>query len=658
MLATETTTRIITTITINNMSNYSTLKTAIQQAVYTNGNGEITGAGLQSVLLQIVNTVGDGYVFKGVANAGTVPGTPDANVFYFAPPGVYSNFGSNGYTVHNNNIGIFVYNGSWSKVELPVFLQWQNTDQTASDYVDNLVKNGLYMYRGNDFPQLFFVVEGSSAGVVYQVRMWVKASTGKLVMTQRKMENGAWGATSSEKIIATLDDIGGTLNEFFANMLNSFITASPLNVTYVDNSYYNESGVITSHNDYKRAEPVSVSALHGRTVCVIASVAKTTPLFAVDSAGEVIRSLCTSNNNYDVYLNTCMVHIPYDVDYIAFSVNKRNATSDYIGVYLTALQWVDDMLPFTENVRRYSIQAHSVSETIMVGRGLNIKQGEDVIMVANGIVSEGERNTIGFRTVSGGGAFIDTHDVTPLCRVFSFTASADLNYMYIYYRNVPAISGEILIVHGKFSQFLKKTPRTFSVLGDSWSAFEGFVYPLTNSNYYPHANNDVSSAKEMWWHLLAKNTGMVIDKVAAYNGSPICYDGLGEGDEDARDKCFISRRFDVGTPDVLFIQGGTNDSTAQAALGEYMYSGWTDDDLKSFRPAVAFLIDYYQTLNPSMKIVFLMESGMGQEYKDSITTICAYYNVQVATLSSITRQEYHPSVEGMIQVASIVGQYV
>lgn len=101
------------------MSNYATLKSAIQSAVYTNGNGEITGAGLQAVLLQIVNTVGDGYVFKGVANAGTSAGTPDANVFYIAPAGTYTNFGSS-YTVPEGSIGVFSYNGAWSKASVTI----------------------------------------------------------------------------------------------------------------------------------------------------------------------------------------------------------------------------------------------------------------------------------------------------------------------------------------------------------------------------------------------------------------------------------------------------------------------------------------------------------------------------------------------------------
>lgn len=119
------------------MSNYATLKSAIQSAVYTNGNGEITGAGLQAVLLQIANTVGDGYVFKGVATAGTSPGTPDANVFYVAPAGTYTNFGSS-YTVPVGSIGVFMYDGSWSHAVVSIewdfgFSDWQFVQKFIND---------------------------------------------------------------------------------------------------------------------------------------------------------------------------------------------------------------------------------------------------------------------------------------------------------------------------------------------------------------------------------------------------------------------------------------------------------------------------------------------------------------------------------------------
>ena len=93
------------------MANYATLKAAIQQVVKTNGNNEITGALLQQSLLAMINSLGAGYQFSGVAMPATNPGTPDQNVFYFAYiAGTYTNFGA----INVPGFSILKYNGSWS----------------------------------------------------------------------------------------------------------------------------------------------------------------------------------------------------------------------------------------------------------------------------------------------------------------------------------------------------------------------------------------------------------------------------------------------------------------------------------------------------------------------------------------------------------------
>lgn len=77
------------------MSNYSTLKSAIQQVIKQNGNNEITGNILQQSLVSMINSLGAGFQYMGVATPSTNPGTPDQNVFYIAATaGAYSNFGS------------------------------------------------------------------------------------------------------------------------------------------------------------------------------------------------------------------------------------------------------------------------------------------------------------------------------------------------------------------------------------------------------------------------------------------------------------------------------------------------------------------------------------------------------------------------------------
>ena len=94
------------------MANYSSLKSAITSVIKTNGNKEITGAVLQSTLLAIVNSIGDGFIFKGIAVVNTNPGTPDQNVFYIGGPGTYVNF--NNLVIQEGYVGALKYNGTWS----------------------------------------------------------------------------------------------------------------------------------------------------------------------------------------------------------------------------------------------------------------------------------------------------------------------------------------------------------------------------------------------------------------------------------------------------------------------------------------------------------------------------------------------------------------
>ena len=94
------------------MSNYTNLKTAIDAVVKENGRQEITGILLNQTLIAMVNSLGTGYQFMGVATPSTNPGTPDQKVFYIASQlGTYSNF--NGIFLGR---GIFVlkWDSAWS----------------------------------------------------------------------------------------------------------------------------------------------------------------------------------------------------------------------------------------------------------------------------------------------------------------------------------------------------------------------------------------------------------------------------------------------------------------------------------------------------------------------------------------------------------------
>lgn len=96
------------------MSNYATLKAAIQAVIYENGNQEITGEVMQATLLSMVNSLGANFQYAGIATPTTNPGTPDQNVFYLAATaGTYANFGN--IVLAENEIAILKYNGAWAK---------------------------------------------------------------------------------------------------------------------------------------------------------------------------------------------------------------------------------------------------------------------------------------------------------------------------------------------------------------------------------------------------------------------------------------------------------------------------------------------------------------------------------------------------------------
>lgn len=99
--------------------NYETLKAAIVDVIKQNGNEEITGDLLQQTLVAMVNSLGAGYQFMGVATPSTNPGTPDQKVFYLASQaGTYISFDN---VTVGSEICALRYNGTWVKESICLF---------------------------------------------------------------------------------------------------------------------------------------------------------------------------------------------------------------------------------------------------------------------------------------------------------------------------------------------------------------------------------------------------------------------------------------------------------------------------------------------------------------------------------------------------------
>ena len=101
------------------MANLATLKAALNAAVYQNTQNAITGESLNTILNSIIDTLGTGYRYAGVATPSANPGTIDNRVFYLATAaGTYTNFGA--VQLDGKSLHVFIYDTTWHDIALDV----------------------------------------------------------------------------------------------------------------------------------------------------------------------------------------------------------------------------------------------------------------------------------------------------------------------------------------------------------------------------------------------------------------------------------------------------------------------------------------------------------------------------------------------------------
>lgn len=215
------------------------------------------------------------------------------------------------------------------------------------------------------------------------------------------------------------------------------------------------------------------------------------------------------------------------------------------------------------------------------------------------------------------------------------------------------------------SSLLAQSAKSVSILGDSYSTFQGYMQPDTNVVWYfdpaKTFNTDVVSVRETWWHQYIRNNGYKLCVNNSFSGSTICNSGYKRGNPtyaDYTDRSFVTRMNHLGCPDIIFIFGGTNDAWADSPIGEYKYGNWTKEDMFSFRPAMAkmlaFMIDRY----PNVEIYFILNDGLKEEVNESVKVVCEYYQVPCIVLEDIEKANGHPSVKGMKQICEQVEAFL
>ncbi len=214
-----------------------------------------------------------------------------------------------------------------------------------------------------------------------------------------------------------------------------------------------------------------------------------------------------------------------------------------------------------------------------------------------------------------------------------------------------------VILSGSF--FLRATANDdlrISILGDSYSTFEGHVTPDSNAVWYftnPNLEKtDLTDVSQTWWQILLSDPRYSLEKNNSYSGSTICNTGY-EGN-DASGFSFITRMDNLGQPDLILIFGATNDSWANSPIGEFVWNDWTEEDLKSFRPALAFMLEHLTNSYSGTKFLYIINDGLKPEITNSIVEACTRFSIPYIQLKDIDKTAGHPNIKGMGQIASQV----
>lgn len=381
------------------MSNYNSLKTTIDANIKQNGRQEITGPILNSVLNQMVTTLGAGYQFAGVATTATNPGSPDAKVFYIANgKGKYEKFG--GLEVTEDEVVVLYWDSAWHKVATGIASQEKLSeldgkvrdiqDETYNDeYVEVLVDTGNKILEsiGKDGKKTFNVdvqLQGNVNGEPYtkpsETKQYIDQELANISADSvEETYNDAYALTDSEsKVIESVDSKGEkhqySTTHFHSNVEKGGapILPSPLFgkkwVVFGDsftNGYWS-AGRVQESGIYKGCPNTYPYYIGNRTGITVLKYFEGGRTIGYPSDGTFNNSICNPNAEY--YFQ----NIPEDVDYVTIYLgindeSHRNGvspdgetvqgmiplgtindtdTSTYLGAYNVVLTWLRENRPF------------------------------------------------------------------------------------------------------------------------------------------------------------------------------------------------------------------------------------------------------------------------------------------------------------------------
>ncbi len=213
---------------------------------------------------------------------------------------------------------------------------------------------------------------------------------------------------------------------------------------------------------------------------------------------------------------------------------------------------------------------------------------------------------------------------------------------------------------------LRKPVKNIMIFGDSYSTFAGYI-PQGYAIYYSENDRpetDVRHVEETWWHRVCTDLSLNLIRNDSWSGSTLC--NTGYNGDCSRTNSFIYRMetleaenfFRENEIDTVFIFGCTNDSWANAPLGESKFGDWSREDLFSVCPAIGYFIGKLKEILPESNIIFLINTDIKPQIGEAVKTASKHFGTSCISLEYIDKRSGHPTVQGMKDIAEQVEKYL
>ena len=200
------------------------------------------------------------------------------------------------------------------------------------------------------------------------------------------------------------------------------------------------------------------------------------------------------------------------------------------------------------------------------------------------------------------------------------------------------------------------------IFGDSYSTYEGMI-PEGYAVYYskegrgdPEYMVTKMELSDTWWMQFINATDAKLLQNNSWSGSTLCYTGY-SGDCSHTSSIIYRYRqlkdggfFEENKVNTILVFGGTNDSWANAPLGELKYNDIAEEELFSVLPAFCHFMKILKEDLPDTRIVFIANCDIKPEIVSGIKTAGEHFGVETVELKDVTKEHGHPNVKGMSDI--------